>query len=72
LIKFNNRSKKSNENLENTLGEREPLRFEDSEEGRGVKSPRNRMDSVEKTQNHLESPWPPQEMEWKRKKGLGF
>jgi hypothetical protein len=36
--------------------------------GRGVKSPRNRRDSVEKTQNHLESPWPPQEMEWKRKK----
>jgi hypothetical protein len=34
LIKFNNRSKKSNENLENTLGEREPLRFEDSE-GKG-------------------------------------
>jgi hypothetical protein len=28
-MKFNNRSKKSKENLENTLGEREPLGFED-------------------------------------------
>jgi hypothetical protein len=35
---------------------------------RRVKSPRNRRDSVEKTQNHLESPWPPQEVEWKRKR----
>jgi hypothetical protein len=25
------------------------------------------MDLVEKTQNYLESPWPPQEVEWKRK-----
>jgi hypothetical protein len=31
-MKFNNRSKKSKENLENTLGEREPLRFQDPEE----------------------------------------
>jgi hypothetical protein len=45
-MKFNNKLKKSKENLENTLGEREPLRV-----------------SVEKTQNRLESPWPPQEME---------
>jgi hypothetical protein len=28
-MKFNNRSKKSKENLENTLREREPLGFED-------------------------------------------
>jgi hypothetical protein len=33
-MKFNNRSKKLNENLENTLGEREPLGFEDSK-GKG-------------------------------------
>jgi hypothetical protein len=33
-MKFNNRSKKSKENLENTLGEREPLGFEDPE-GKG-------------------------------------
>jgi hypothetical protein len=30
-MKFNNRSKKSKDNLENTLGEREPLGFEDPE-----------------------------------------
>jgi hypothetical protein len=29
-MKINNRSKKSKENLENTLGEREPLRVERS------------------------------------------
>jgi hypothetical protein len=33
-MKFNNRSKKSKDNLENTLGEREPLGFEDPE-GKG-------------------------------------
>jgi hypothetical protein len=33
-MKFNNRSKKLNENLENILGEREPLGFEDSK-GKG-------------------------------------
>jgi hypothetical protein len=33
-MKFNNRSKKSKENLENTLGEREPLGFKDHE-GKG-------------------------------------
>jgi hypothetical protein len=80
-MKFNNRSKKSMENLENTLGERENhLGFEDSEgkgsqifkkskgfggdlkilRERGVKSLRNRRDSVEKTQNCLQSHWPPQ------------
>jgi hypothetical protein len=66
-MKFNNRSKKSNENLENTLGEREPLGFEDPE-GKRSQISKNRRDLVEKIQNHLESPWPPQEMEWKRKK----
>jgi hypothetical protein len=35
---------------------------------RGVKSQRNQRDSVEKTKNRLESPWLPQEMEWKRKR----
>jgi hypothetical protein len=30
---------------------------------RGVKSPRNRRDSVEEAQNHLESTWAPQEVE---------
>jgi hypothetical protein len=65
LTKFNNRSKKSKENLENTLGERESFRVLKITQRRGVKSPRNRKDSMEKTQNHLESPWPPQEMEWK-------
>jgi hypothetical protein len=34
MMKFNNRLKKSKENLENTLGEREPLGFEDPE-GKG-------------------------------------
>jgi hypothetical protein len=33
-MKFNNRLKKSKVNLENTLGERQPLRFEDPE-GKG-------------------------------------
>jgi hypothetical protein len=33
-MKFNNRSKKSKEDLENTLGEREPLGFKDPE-GKG-------------------------------------
>jgi hypothetical protein len=31
MMKFNNRLKKSKENLENTLVEREPLGFEDPE-----------------------------------------
>jgi hypothetical protein len=35
---------------------------------RGVKSPRNQRDSVEKTQNHLENSWSPQEMEWREEK----
>jgi hypothetical protein len=35
---------------------------------RGVKSPRNRRDSVEKTQNHLENSWSPQEMKWREEK----
>jgi hypothetical protein len=39
--------------------------------GKGVKYARNWRDSVEKTQNHLETPWPSQEMEWKRKKTYG-
>jgi hypothetical protein len=34
LTKFNNRSKKLKENIENTLGEREPLEFEDPD-GKG-------------------------------------
>jgi hypothetical protein len=60
LTKFNNRSKKSNENLENTLGERENhLGFEDPEEkesqiskkpkrfsGEDPKSPREPLDAV--------------------------
>jgi hypothetical protein len=35
---------------------------------RGIKSLRNQRDSMEKTQNHLESSWPPQVMGWKRKR----
>jgi hypothetical protein len=67
LAKFNNRSKKSKENLENTLGEREPLGFEDPKEKGSQISKKPKGFSGEEPNSHRESPWPPQEMEWNRK-----
>jgi hypothetical protein len=70
-MKFNNRSKKLNENLENTLGEREPLGFEDPEgkrsqiskkpKGFGGEDPKSPREPLAAARDGVEE-----------KKGLGF
>jgi hypothetical protein len=61
-MKFNNRSKKSNKNHENTLGERKPQGFEDPE-GKGSQISKKAKRFGGEDPKSLESTWPPQEME---------